>query len=413
MAPAPESVVAREFLTRAQRLANFVRRLVRKGKHLAQRIARALDTGSSSLPVSPAGNDPAQIALNEVRDVVRHLRGEMTTQISFLAHDLGAQRSKKLEDDSVADTVQRMQALEAGLRHLDSSLHSKLNAVETFAYESKNGVIHLDSSLNSRLNTFEFVHLPALLEQMHESAMLGLSLGKRGEQGATQREERPRPTERPDFEEVLSRARADFPAIYDLWRERLDAVSGEFDITKTGNAANSADLYSRLFKVFVEAHARGAVLDVGCGPFGKPFYLADYPSRLISGLEPMPSRAEQEGIDIVRGVSEYLPWSDRAFDTVISATSLDHCLALDRSLDEMRRVLKADGTLLLWIGHIPGSPQFRPLAPDFKPADRFHLFHFDIAWFEPMLEADFAIEDRMKLDRTGYSHVFYCLRPLQ
>jgi SAM-dependent methyltransferase len=400
MAPAPESVVARELLTRPQRLANFVRRLVRKGKHLARRIARALGIGSSSLPVSPAGNDPAQIALNEVRDAIRHLRGEMTTQISFLAHDLAV------------ETVQRMQELEARLRHLDSSLHSKLNAVETLAYESKNGVIHLDSSLNSRLNTFEFVHLPALLEQMHESAMLGLSLGKRGEQGATQRE-RPRPTARPDFDEVLSRARADFPAIFDLWRERLDTLSGDFDITKTGNAANSADLYSRLFKVFVEAHARGAVLDVGCGPFGKPFYLADYPSRLISGLEPLPSRAEQGGIDIVRGISEYLPWSDRAFDTVISATSLDHCLALDRSLDEMRRVLKADGTLLLWIGHIPGSPQFRPLAPDFKPADRFHLFHFDIAWFEPMLEADFAIEDRVKLDRTGYSHVFYCLRPLQ
>jgi SAM-dependent methyltransferase len=349
---------------------------------LAQRIARALGIGSSSLPVSPAGNDTAQIALNEVRDAIRHLRGEVTTQISFLAHDL------------------------------DSSLRSKLNAVETFAYESQNRLIHLDTSLHSRLNTFEFVHLPALLEQMHQSAMLGLSLGKRGEQGATQRE-RPRPTERPDFEQVLSRARADFPAIFDLWRERLDAMSGDFDITKTGNAANSADLYSRLFKVFVEAHARGAVLDVGCGPFGKPFYLADYPSQLISGLEPLPSRAEQGGIDIVRGISEYLPWSDRAFDTVISATSLDHCLALDRSLDEMRRVLKADGTLLLWIGHNPGSPQFRPLAPDFKPADRSHLFHFDIAWFEPMLEADFAIEDRVKLDRAGYSHVFYCLRPLQ
>ena len=46
---------------------------------------------------------------------------------------------------------------------------------------------------------------------------------------------------------------------------------------------------------------------------------------------------------------------------------------------------------------------------DFVPADRYHLFHFDIAWFEPMLEQRFQIIDRVKLDRAGYSHVFYCL----
>jgi SAM-dependent methyltransferase len=387
-------------MTLLERPVNLARRIVRKARNVARGISRVLE--ASQVAASAAGPTSEQahaLALNEMRDAIRQLRGEVATQISFLSHDLSEELNARLSD------------FDARLNHLDSRVNSTLSTITTSTFETQNRVIHLDTSLNTRLNTIEFTHIPSLLEQVHESAMLSLSLRPRPSAGARGRR-RPEALERLPFDAILAQAQQDFPTVFAPWKERLDEISRDFDVTKIGNAANAVDLYSRLFKAFVETYADGTVLDVGCGPFGTPFYLADYPSELVSGLEPLPSKVEKNLIDIVRGISEYLPWADHSFDTLISATSLDHCLALERSLDEMVRVLKPSGALLLWLGHIPGSAEFRPLDPAFSPADRFHLFHFDIAWFEPMIERRFSVENRVKLDRTGYSHVFYCLRPL-
>ena len=201
---------------------------------------------------------------------------------------------------------------------------------------------------------------------------------------------------------------SDFPSVFAAWKERLDDTRDAIALTETGNVAHSADAYSTLFEEFVKLHAEGPVLDVGCGPSGKPFYLSSYPSTLVSGIDPLLAE-DVADTQAVRGISEYLPWPDMSFSTVISATSLDHCISLDRSIEEMIRVLKPNGRVLLWLGSNPGAPQYRPLDAGFVPADRYHLFHFDIAWFEPMLEQRFQIIDRVKLDRAGYSHVFYCL----
>ena len=75
---------------------------------------------------------------------------------------------------------------------------------------------------------------------------------------------------------------------------------------------HSADAYSTLFEAFVEHLCRRRVLDVGCGPSGRPFYLTSYPSALVSGIDPLP-RSRQPGLQVVRGISEYLPWPDQSF----------------------------------------------------------------------------------------------------
>ena len=143
--------------------------------------------------------------------------------------------------------------------------------------------------------------------------------------------------------------------------------------------------------------------------FDRDFYLQAYPGELISGIDPLQPK---QGVDfeLVRGISEYLPWPDGSFSTVISATSLDHCLSLRRSLEEMIRVLCPNGTLLLWIGSKPGAPEYNPDDSDFIPADQFHLFHFDEQWFDPLLERTLEITHRFKFIKAGYSHIFYCLR---
>ena len=322
---------------------------------------------------------------------VRHLRSEMAGQISFLSHDISEQ----------------IGALAA---QFEKTAIGQLDNLQSTASEAQNRLIHLDTSLHSRFNEVLNLHFPGILEQLHETAAFQLraadrNLARLASHGST----RPRPVNLESFDHVLERARRDYPVVFGPWKERLDEHSAALAVSETGNAANAADPYSRLFRAFVEHHAQGVVLDVGCGPAGKPFYLSSYSSQLVSGIDPL-SVQPHDDIEVVQGISEYLPWPDKSFSTVISATSLDHCISLERSLDEIIRVMKSGGAFLLWLGSIPGSPLYRPLDPAFAPADRFHLFHFDIAWLEPMLEPLFVVADRVKFDRAGYSHVFYCLR---
>ncbi len=251
-----------------------------------------------------------------------------------------------------------------------------------------------------------------LLERMHELAAVQFEL--RAKVSSNQSQWAPHPDEcyrRADpepFAQILVHAEREFPRVYALWGQRLDATRGAFLKTKVGNAAHAADPRSRLFRSLVEMYAAGRVLDVGCGVFGRPYYLTSYPAELISGVEPL-APFETPDFELVQGISEYLPWGDGSFSTVISASSLDHCMSLDRSLAEMRRVLRPGGRLLLWIDSIPGATPYTPKDPTLELADRYHLFHFNTVWFEPMLTEQFEIVDRAELQGREFNRIMYVL----
>lgn len=382
-------------------MTTLVLRVGRKVKRLARRAVRM----AFPEPQAPVPTVAPSVASDtrELRAAVQEIKTELNAQMSFLAHDLGARIEQKLEPLAARQTQ-----IEDMIKHLQSDLGGRLNTLDTAVFETFNKAAHLDTGLNSRLNQIEYVLMPGLLEQLHETAAMQTEFHSARQDTATATPRLPDPLPNGGLAEAMDRARADFPGVFHHWLTRLDEMKAAFDTTKTGNAANAADVYSRLFRVFVNAHARGTVLDVGSGPFGTPFYLLDYPAHLVAGIEPLGQRGPSE-ITIVEGISEYLPWPAQSFSTVISATSLDHCVSLQKSLNEIDRVLADDGRILLWIGSNPGFPPYDPDATDFEPADKFHLFHFDIEWFEPMLAAKYEFESRIKLDRAGYSHVFYCL----
>jgi SAM-dependent methyltransferase len=296
------------------------------------------------------------------------------------------------------------------LIHLGTSTEARLENLTTVATETKNAAIHLNTSLHTRLNTIE----RSLYDQMHDLTAALLRVRADIEAGTGQdRAPDPVATQLAVPRDVLCaslrRAQQEFPHIYSMWAERLEATRIACLETKAGNVAHAGDAASEAFRSFVEIHACGRVLDVGCGIFGRPYYLFGYPASLVSGLDPL-EPVEPMDFEFVRGIQEYLPWPEGSFATVISATSLDHCLSLDRSLAEVRRVLRPEGRFLLWIGSQPGSPRFEPETANFTPADRFHLFHFDTAWFEPMLERWFDAVDRIRLRCGEFDHVMYCLR---
>jgi SAM-dependent methyltransferase len=92
----------------------------------------------------------------------------------------------------------------------------------------------------------------------------------------------------------------------------------------------------------------GLVLDVGCGPQTLPSYALGMPGELV-GIDPLIGEQPRD-FTFVKGIAEYLPFTDGTFDRVLFATSLDHVLSPSLTLAEARRVTKPGGAVVVWLG---------------------------------------------------------------
>lgn len=214
--------------------------------------------------------------------------------------------------------------------------------------------------------------------------------------------------EGPSLEEASEKLEVLEPDIFPIWRELHKNDEPSYFDDSEASCSHWNHKYARLFGAFIGLFARGRLLDIGCGINGLPSYLAGYPTSLISGLDPRPSRVRVE-FQYVQGFNEFLPWNDATFHTVVSGTSLDHVLSLEKSLEEVGRVLVPGGVYLVWLASLPGARPYEPRAKNFVVADKFHLFHFDRKWIEPLFEKFFEINEVCVIPQPGFDHVFYCL----
>lgn len=105
------------------------------------------------------------------------------------------------------------------------------------------------------------------------------------------------------------------------------------------------------FRDYVRARASGGkLLDVGCGILAVPGYLGfqDRSRFEFYGLDIIDDRAF-DGTRIV-GCSEFMPFPDATFETVVFATSMDHVCSIPRTCAETRRVLVDGGKVVVWMG---------------------------------------------------------------
>jgi SAM-dependent methyltransferase len=142
--------------------------------------------------------------------------------------------------------------------------------------------------------------------------------------------------------------------------------------------ANAIELRSLYETIRSVSHlARGRVLDVGCGH--KPYealFRSFYTQYVGIDLETVQSsRAD------VFGDSLHLPFKDEVFDTVFSAQVLEHVRNPFAMVQEIGRVLKPDGVLLLT------APQAWPLHE--KPYDFFRYTRYGLE--EISLQAGFEV----------------------
>ncbi len=92
----------------------------------------------------------------------------------------------------------------------------------------------------------------------------------------------------------------------------------------------------------------GRVLDVACGSAANAYWLAErcrYFGADISqsGLR----RASRPGLRLACGDGDQLPFADESFDAVISTFALEHAVNPLRTLEELRRMVRPGGRIVL------------------------------------------------------------------
>ncbi len=209
--------------------------------------------------------------------------------------------------------------------------------------------------------------------------------------------------------QVLDSMRRRSPTAFAAWLEAFEENRSEYlAIERRASSLSVASNFgAEGFASWVRPWLHGRVLDVGCGPQSVPVYLETHPPENCAGIDPLPP-FDRHPFVFREAFCESIPWPDDSFETVTCATSLDHVFDLDRSLDEICRVLVPGGVFLLWVAFIEGAAAY-DVDQVTSRLDRFHLFHFDRPWFYPLVRRRFEILEDWPFDSQSH---FICLRPL-
>ncbi len=156
--------------------------------------------------------------------------------------------------------------------------------------------------------------------------------------------------------------------------------------------------YTKHFGIDESCYSGKKVLDIGCGPRGSLEWAHMAQSRV--GLDPLAHHYRTLGIgkhatQYVAGLSESIPFPDDHFDVVSAFNSLDHVENLDRTIDEIKRVLKPGGTFLLItdVNHKPTVCE--PICFSWSVLDKF--------------KDSFALVDDKRYER-GEDGIYGCIR---
>jgi SAM-dependent methyltransferase len=125
------------------------------------------------------------------------------------------------------------------------------------------------------------------------------------------------------------------------WEAKQELGEAEYE-AKSGARDELAHRFARF------ADVQGLVLDVGSGVERRPAYLEDREGTTFVGLDPLLGSTDRD-FDFVQGLAERLPFADGTFDGAISATMLDHVPDPRAVLLEVRRVLRPNGRLAVWL----------------------------------------------------------------
>lgn len=108
-------------------------------------------------------------------------------------------------------------------------------------------------------------------------------------------------------------------------------------------AARPHAAYKRQLLEEIQALHPETLLDVGCGSGDLLLAARDAGIARVAGVEPEPQaceRAQSQGLDVIPGRAEVLPFADRSFDVVTLDYVAHHIENLPRALREAARVAR-------------------------------------------------------------------------
>lgn len=220
---------------------------------------------------------------------------------------------------------------------------------------------------------------------------------------------RPKPIKPPTIADALSHLEKKYPKTYKPWKHCYDAGAKSYIESPNLNCASWSSKRAMAFKGYVGHHAKGHIIDVGCGPWGDPVYLRGLPAQSLTGIEPLPLQSESL-FPVYQSFNEALPFPDKCFDTVINSTALDHCIDLEDALSETHRVLRSDGCFVVWYANVHTAN--KPKKGTAKAIDDYHMFHTNNEWFLPMMEKKFRLTDYHEFPASpGSDDVFAVFTP--
>ncbi len=140
---------------------------------------------------------------------------------------------------------------------------------------------------------------------------------------------------------------------YDAWFEQHDSVY-------------QSELAA--VRAVVPADARGVEIGVGSGRFASPLGISE-------GVEPsaeMARLARERGIVVYEGTAEELPLTSGTYDYALMVTTLCFLDDPDRAVDEMFRVIKSDGRIV--VGLVDRESPVGRQYEKHKAQDRFYKY---------------------------------------
>jgi SAM-dependent methyltransferase len=146
-----------------------------------------------------------------------------------------------------------------------------------------------------------------------------------------------------------------------MWRRWTSGATGRWAFWKFNWLANHKVIRAL---EHVRGHARGELLDVGCGSMPFAGVLEDRVTRYV-GVDLPGSHDFWGAHPHVYGLAETLPFRDASFDTLLSVSLLNYLPEPGRMIAEARRLLRPDGILLLEF------PQTMPLDDEDRDYFRF------------------------------------------
>ncbi len=170
-----------------------------------------------------------------------------------------------------------------------------------------------------------------------------------------------------------------FSEIYDAWFERNE---------------EKYRLELEAIKALIPSEGEGLEVGIGTGRFAAPF-------GIKIGIEPsekMAQKARDMGIRVIKGVAEKLPLEDALFDFVLMITTICFVDDIQRSFEEVHRVLKKGGCII--VGFIDKESQLGKEYQKNRAKSKFYkaaTFFSTIEVLEHLKEAGF---DNFEIKQT-------------